>query len=360
MVTDWQNKLYFGDNLEILRDHVGDESMDLIYLDPPFNSKATYNVLFKEQNGTASPAQIAAFEDTWHWDMSTEAAFREVVTGRAPSTGSGRAPSGTSGGAKIGALLDALRQFLGSNDMMAYLVMMAIRLIELHRVLKPTGSIYLHCDPTASHYLKLIMDAVFGVESYRNDILWKRTSTHSDAKQYARVSDNVLFYSKTQGYTWNKPRREHSPQYVDSHYTNVDEAGRRFRYDNLVKPKGSVGYFYTLLECSPPPNGWRMPEARAQEWLRAGRIEIPPRGKIPAYKRYLDEMAGTAVPSVWDDIPPINSQAREALGYPTQKPEALLERIIQASSNEGDVVLDPFCGCGTTIAVAERLHRRWI
>ena len=172
----WKNKLYFGDNLKILQDHIADESIDLIYLDPPFNSKATYNVLFKEKSGENSTAQITAFDDTWHWGIESEDAYHEVVIA----------------GGKLADLLGALRSFLGTNDMMAYLTMMAIRLKELQRVLKPTGSIYLHCDPTASHYLKLILDAVFGVSNFRNEITWKRQSAHSDARyKFADVNDIV-------------------------------------------------------------------------------------------------------------------------------------------------------------------------
>jgi DNA modification methylase len=237
---------------------------------------------------------------------------------------------------------------------------MALRIVELHRVLKPTGSFYLHCDPTMSHYLKTICDTIFEPSNFQNELIWKRTSAHSDAKRYAKVSDTIFFYSKNASFVWNKMKTDNNEDYIRSHYTNTDTNGRRFRYDNLVKPKGSEGYFYKLLKYPPPTNGWRMPESKAKIWIDQGRIEIPPKGKVPAYKRYLDETEGTVVKNIWDDIPPINSQAKEALGYPTQKPKALLERIIKASSNEGDVVLDGFCGCGTTIDAAEGLHRKWI
>jgi len=359
MATNWHNKLYFGDNLEILRDYVPDESVDLIYLDPPFNSKATYSVLFKEKNGTASAAQVAAFEDTWHWDMSTEGAFREVVTGGGPSR--------TSGHGKIGALLDALRQFLGSNDMMAYLVMMAIRLIELHRVLKPTGSIYLHCDPTASHYLKLILDAVFGADNFRTEIAWKRSSAHSDARQgrrqHGRIHDVVLFYTKTgSNYTWNQLFTPYDPEYIEHFYRHVEpDTGRRYRLSDITAPGGAApekrNPKYEFLGTM---RYWRFSKERMKELYDEGRIIQTRPGSVPCQKRYLDEMPGVPLQDIWSDIKPIGAQAAERLGYPTQKPEALLERIIQASSNEGDLVLDPFCGCGTTIAVAERLHRRWI
>ena len=340
-----ENTLFYGDNLPILREYTPDESIDLIYLDPPFNSNRTYNVLFKQESGADSEAQIAAFEDTWHWNQAAEVTYHELVTAAPPH---------------VGQMISALRGFIGENQMMAYLVMMAARLVELHRVLKPTGSLYLHCDPTASHYLKIVLDTIFGGRYFQNEIIWKRTSSHSDARRYPKITDTILFYSKTDSFVWNKPRMAHDESYLSSHYTNENSEGRRFRYDNLVKPKGSIGYFYTLLGVPPPPNGWRMPETRAQQWINEGRVQIPPKGKVPSYIRYLDEMAGTAVPNLWTDIPPINSQAQEALDYPTQKPVALLERIIAASSNPGDVVLDPFCGCGTAIAAAQKLGRRWV
>jgi len=339
------NTLFYGDNLPILREYLNDESIDLIYLDPPFNSNRDYNVLFKEESGLESTAQIQAFKDAWDWDKATQATFEDLrLTAPIP----------------LQKLLQTFYDLLGPNQMMAYLVMMTPRLLELHRVLKPTGSLYLHCDPTASHYLKLILDTIFGAQNFRNEIVWKRTSAHSDAKRYAKVSDTLFFYTKSSRFVWNTPRTQYDDQYVKSHYTNVDKEGRRFRYDNLVKPRGSMGYFYTLLGCSPPPNGWRMPESKATQWLVEGRIEIPPKGKIPAYKRYLDEMEGAVVTNVWSDISPVNSQAKDSLGYPTQKPLALLERIIQASSNAGDWILDPFCGCGTAIVAAQKFNRNWV
>jgi len=289
----WENKLYFGDNLQILRDHIKDESVDLIYLDPPFNSKATYNVLFAEQNGTRSQAQIKAFDDTWHWGMESEEAFHELVT-----EGPGKLPD----------LMDALRRFLGTNDMMAYLAMMAIRLVELRRVLKSTGSIYLHCDPTASHYLKLVMDAVFGHSHFLNEIVWCYTGPSSPGMRiFGRKHDIIFWYARGSKWTFN----------VDAVRLPYAESTKR----NEGRRTGwTTGNPNSIVQLNPlgkwPEDWWRM-------------HVLPP-------------------------------AARERLGYPTQKPEALLERIIQASSNEGDLVLDPFCGCGTTIAVAERLKRRWI
>jgi site-specific DNA-methyltransferase (adenine-specific) len=337
----WKNKLYFGDNLDILREYVASESVDLIYLDPPFNSNATYNVLFQEKSGEKSAAQITAFDDTWHWGMESEYAYQEMVK---------------EGPRKLADLLQAMRTFLGQNDMMAYLVMIAQRMVELHQVLKSTGSIYLHCDPTASHYLKLIMDAVFGPKNFRNDIIWKRTSAHNDPGRYGANIDNILFYTKSDSWTWNQIHRPHDEAYV-ARFSRKDPDGRLWSDDNLTaKGLSGGGYEY---EYKGVKSLWRCPIETMQKLDADGRLHFTKAGGI-RLKRYLDENQGTVLQALWDDIPPINSQARERLGYPTQKPEALLERIIRASSNEGDIILDPFCGCGTSIAVAERLKRRWI
>ena len=304
----WKNTLYFGDNLAILREHVPDESVDLIYLDPPFNSKATYNVLFHEKGGAESASQITAFEDTWHWGIESEDAYHEVVTG----------------GGKLADLLGALRQFLGTNDMMAYLTMMAVRLVELHEVLKPSGSIYLHCDPTASHYLKLLMDAVFGSGNFRNEIAWHYSGWNKKLMaSFESRTDILLFYGK------GKPEEQ--------------------TFNSYARPWSSAAEYVKV----------RKQKVRTEDDGREYVLSDAGGGK--RIHRYLDEAMATGayVDNVWD-IDKLNNSSKERLGYPTQKPEALLERIIQASSNEGDIVLDPFCGCGTAIAVAERLHRRWI
>ena len=351
-MADWRNKLYFGDNLDILREHVPDESVDLIYLDPPFNSNATYNVLFKEASGEGSAAQIEAFDDTWHWNIESERAYRDVVT---------------NGPKRLADLLQAMRAFLGQNDMMAYLAMMAPRMAELHRVLKPTGSIYLHCDPTASHYLKLLMDAVFGPINYRSEIVWKRTTAHNDSRQgsqrFGRVHDVLLYFSKSLDFTWNQQWQPYEQEYIDRYYKYVDANGRRYWRDNLTaaKPGGDTRYAWKG-KVPPPGRYWAYSKANMERMEAEGKIVYSSTG-TPMFKRYLDEMPGLSVQDIWSDIRPLGglgSRREERLGYPTQKPEALLERIIRASSNEGDVVLDPFCGCGTAIAVAERLGRRWI
>ena len=346
------NTLYFGDNLPILRDYIPDESVDLVYLDPPFNSNASYNVLFKEQSGEASSAQIQAFTDTWEWTLEAERTFRQEVVENP------RTPR------SVVEMVSAFRQFIGSNTMMAYLVMMAPRLVELHRVLKPTGSIYLHCDPTASHYLKVLMDAVFGKEYFRTEISWKRTSAHSDTKQgrrqHGRIHDILLFYSKSDEWQWNPVYVPYDASYVETFYKFVEpETGRRYRLDNLTGP-GGAAKGNPECEVMGVRRHWRYSRGRMDALIREGRIVQRRPGAVPAYKRYLDEMPGVPLQDFWSDIGPIASQASERLGYPTQKPQALLERIIQSSSNPGDVVLDPFCGCGTAIAAAHKLDRSWI
>ena len=347
---DWKNKLYFGDNLKILCEHVPDESVDLIYLDPPFNSNASYNVLFKEKSGEESAAQITAFEDTWQWSVEAEAVYREIVT---------------TGPRKLADLTQALLAFLGRNDMMAYLVMMAIRLVELHRVLKLTGSIYLHCDPTASHYLKMLMDAIFGPLNFRNEIVWKRSDAHSDAKQgakhYGRIHDVLLFYSSSHEPLFNPIYRPLPQSTVDKWYRYVEpETGRRYNKADVTGP-GGAAKGNPRYEWKGITRYWRYSRETMQSLDDQGKL-VYSRSGMPYEKRYLDESKGVALQDWWDDVSMLRgiSSTGERLGYPTQKPEALLERVVRSSSNEGDIVLDPFCGCGTAIAVAERLKRRWI
>jgi DNA modification methylase len=350
MLHDWKNQLYYGNNLEILRDHIRDESIDLIYLDPPFNSNVNYNILFQEKGGENSAAQITAFEDTWHWTQESETAFHEVIT---------------QGLERLVTIMHAIRGSLGENDMMAYLTMMAARLIELHRVLKPTGSIFLHCDPTASHYLKLMMDAIFRIEHYRNEIIWKRAETikgnfGQGSKRLDVNTDTILFYRKTEANTFNFLFTPYTKEYIKDFYKYVElETGRQYRLISMTGPggaaKGNPSY-----EVMGVTRYWRYSKQRMQALIDAGLVVQTSVGGVPQRKQYLDEGKGVPIQSLWDDIPGLHSQAAERLGYPTQKPEALLERVIKAASNEGDLVLDPFCGCGTTINVAERLHRQWI
>ena len=343
------NKLFYGDNLDVLRDHIADESVDLIYLDPPFNSNANYNVLFKSKTGEGADAQITAFEDSWHWNDKAEDAFDQVMR------------SGLSGASEM---LRAMRSFLGENDMMAYLAMMAIRMIELHRVLKPTGSLYLHCDPTASHYLKLLLDGVFGPTNFQNEIIWKRTSAHSSAKRYGPVHDTILFYAKGPNFIWNRTYTAHDPAYLDLFFDQTDADGRRWKRMDLTGAgtrNGETGQMWRGLDVTAKGRHWAYPPSKLDELDAAGRVHWPAKeGGMPRLKQYPEDLSGVPLQDIFVDIRPMHNLAGERLGYPTQKPLALLERIIGASSDEGDVVLDPFCGCGTAVHAAQKLGRQWI
>ena len=336
--------LYYGDNLEMLREHLASDSVDLIYLDPPFNSARNYNILFKQAKRDENQAQQVAFEDTWDWSTRRYEEFRND-------------PRNLS----LLPLMESLYGILSTSEMMAYLVMMAPRLVELKRVLKPTGSLYLHCDPTASHYLKLVLDIIFSPLNFRNEITWKRTNSHNDAKRWSPVADILLYYCKTDHYTWNPPYLPHTEEHLESKYRHVDQDGRRYQLDNMTSPNPRPNLMYTWKGHPSPPFGWRYSRDTMERLDSEGRIWYPDdTTKRPRLKRYLDEMPGNLATNIWTDINPINSQADERMGYPTQKPLALLERIIHASSNPGDVVLDPFCGCGTATVAAEKLGRRWI
>lgn len=347
-----ENTLYYGDNLDILRnyEYFADECVDLIYLDPPFNSNRNYNVLFKSTAGADSEAQITAFEDTWKWGEIAEETYRDLII-NAPTD--------------VRTAIQAMMTLIDRNEMMAYLVMMTARLVELHRVLKSTGSLYLHCDPTASHYLKIILDAIFGVENFRNEIIWKRTTAKGLASRRLPSNHDVIFYyQKSEGATWN----------ADAMYLPYDEANLDEKTSGKYKYTDKDGRLYRLSDVTNPnPNRpnltyeflgvtrvWRWTKERMQQAYDDGIVIQTRPGAVPQQKRYLDEQKGRPLGDVWTDINPLNSQAKERLGYPTQKPEELLERIIAASSNEGDIVLDPFCGCGTAIAAAHKLRRKWI
>lgn len=347
MTEPFRNTLFYGDNLPILREHIPTESVDLVYLDPPFNSNRNYNVLFKDESGLESESQIQAFKDTWHWDSSAEETYHNLIHDASPH---------------IASMVGALRGFLGANQMTAYLVMMAARLVELHRILKPTGSLYLHCDPTASHYLKVVLDTVFGPRNFQNEITWKRTHAHGDSKRrYASVSDVILFYTKGDRFTFNPQYTAYSEEYIEKYYNKVDKDGRRYQLVTLRSPNPRPNLTYDYKGYKPHPNGWAVSREQMEKLDKEGRLHFPNKstGAIRE-KYYLDEMSGVLVTDNWGDINPISAQANERLGYPTQKPLALLERIIEASSNPGDIVLDPFCGCGTAIAAAQKLGRRWI
>jgi len=347
-----ENKLYYGDNLDILRRYAEKETVDLVYLDPPFNSSQDYNVLFKERDGTRSAAQVKAFKDTWAWDMEASRTYTETVQ---------------HGPEQVSKALRAFQTFLGFSDMLAYLSMMAPRLVELRRVLKDTGSIYLHCDPTASHYLKMLMDAVFGPMRFLNEITWKRTYSHGNVgRNYGSICDALLVYTKTADYPWNQQYVPFPSEYVGATFKFSDPDGRKWQSVTLRNPgpRPNLHFPYTAsngITYQPHPNGWACDERRLRQYDREGRLHFPARSTgALRLKMFLDESPGIKAQNLWDDIRVIGSQSAERLGYPTQKPEALLERIILASSNEGDLVLDPFCGCGTTVAVAQRLNRRWI
>ncbi len=354
--------LFYGDNLPVLRNYIPSESVDLVYLDPPFNSKANYNILFEDKSGKNSQAQVEAFEDTWHWNEETEKTYLEIIN---------TAP------AEVVDMISAYRKFIKQSDMFAYIVMMTIRLVELKRVLKPTGSIYLHCDPTASHYLKVVMDTIFGVSNFRNEIIWKRTSAHNSSKRWGPIHDTILFYSKSEDYYWNKTFQEYEKSYLEDFYKFEDEKGKYQLVDltGAGKRTGDSGKAWKNVNPTEKGRHWAIPsktlekiiapeeseKLNTQEKLDLleanGYINWPAKGKIPRYKRYSDENPGTLIQDIITDINPLSSQAKERLGYPTQKPRTLLERIIKSSAKEDAVILDPFCGCGTTISACENLNK---
>jgi site-specific DNA-methyltransferase (adenine-specific) len=341
-----ENRLYYGDNLDVLRRHVKDESVDLVYLDPPFNSNANYNVLFAAKDGHQAAAQIQAFEDTWRWDESAARQFAETVEA----------------GGKVADVLLAFERFLSTSDMLAYLAMMSPRLIELRRILKPTGSLYLHCDPTASHYLKLLLDAVFGPTQFRNEIAWQRTSAHNDPNRYGRVHDTLLFYTKSNEFTWNPQFEAPDEAYFGAHDFERDSEGRVYRKRDLTAPgHGTVsGQFDWKGKRPPAGRMWSYARENMEKLEGEGRIVYTKTG-MPRLKIYSDDLRGVSLQDVWARPELwLNAAAKERLGYPTQKPVALLERILATSTNPGDIVLDPFCGCGTTIEAAQKLDRLWI
>ena len=380
-----RNALYYGDNLQVLRERVPDESVDLIYLDPPFNSNATYNVLFREKTGEESPAQIRAFTDTWEWTQEAVRTYQQDIIEH-PGTP-----------AAVKEMIGAFRQFIGRNAMMAYLVMMAPRLVELRRVLKPTGSLYLHCDPTASHYLKILLDAVFGTDQFRSEIIWRRTNAHNKlSEQYGPIHDTLLFYTNGHSFTFHPERRPYTTPYVKGSFPSSDERGR---YQSNVLTgmgvrTGESGSTWQGYNPTAHGRHWaipskirgevtsddlEMPLLETLDSLDASGMILHPRSKdgLPRYKQYLDSSEGVLLQDIWafqpgtqgilwdsnegidEDVKWLDND-KERLGYPTQKPEGLLERIINTSSNAGDVVLDPFCGCGTAVAAAQKLGRQWI
>ena len=340
-MTNFADKtIWTGDNLDILRG-LNSASVDLIYLDPPFNSNRNYAA------PVGSAAAGAAFKDTWALS-DLDVAWMGLIADEQPALYQALAAAGLTHG----------------KGMQSYLCMMAVRLLEMRRVLKDTGSIYLHCDPTASHYLKLLLDSIYGADNFRSEITWRRTTAHNDTRQgrrqHGRIHDILLFYTKSDQWNWNPVYTAYNPEYVAKFYKYIDPAtNRRYRLDNLTGP-GGASKGNPQYEVMGVTRYWRYSAERMQELIDAGRIVQLKPGAVPRYKRYLDEMPGVSLQDIWTDIPPLASQAKERIGYPTQKPLALLERIISASSNPGDVVLDPFCGCATACVAAEQLGRRWL
>jgi site-specific DNA-methyltransferase (adenine-specific) len=345
------NKLFYGDNLDVLRGFP-DGCVDLVYLDPPFNSNAGYNVLFKSASGAGADASIEAFDDTWTWGDSAKEALLDIAKGT---------------NRPLQVMMSAMHDALQDSPLMAYLAMMAVRLVELHRVLKDSGSLYLHCDPTASHYLKLVLDAVFGAENFRNEIIWKRTFAHGNVSRgYGDITDAIFFYSKSSRFVWNQLYTKMTAEKADKVYSQSDPDGRRWQSVTLRNPglRPNLHYPYTAsngVTYQPHPNGWSCNIERLRKYDAENRLHFPTNeGGALRLKMYEDESQGARLQTLWDDIPPLSANAQERLGYPTQKPRALLERIIAASSNPGDTVLDPFCGCGTAVDAAQKLGRQWI
>jgi site-specific DNA-methyltransferase (adenine-specific) len=341
------NQLFYGDNLEVLRKYIKDESVDLCYIDPPFNSKRNYNQIYNNL-GKEDQAQAQAFIDTWTWDDQANQGLEDIFNNY----------QGHFTQQSID-LIAGLIKVLGKGSLLAYLVSMTLRIVEIHRVLKPTGSFYLHCDPTSSHYLKLVLDAVFCSQGgdFLNEIIWKRTSGHSDSSKYGRVHDVIFYYCKSSKVIWNQIYQKYDQNYTDKYYRYQDPNGRKWMSGDLgAAGLAGGGYQY---EWNGVTKLWRCPKTTMEKLDAEGKIYYT-KNRVARIKRYLDESEGLPVQDAWNDIEALRSWHKELLGYPTQKPEALLERIIQASSNQGDVVLDAYCGCGTTVVVSQRLERQWI
>lgn len=370
-----ENRLYYGDNLTIMRGMPND-SVDLIYLDPPFNSQRSYNLIYKQMTGHPVPEQEEAFCDAWELDPEKEEMARRMpIFLREHDVDE-----------NLVLFWDAWIRALRNTQprLLAYLVYMSYRLFEMKRLLRSAGSIYLHCDPTASHYIKVIMDGIFGHDNFQNEIIWKRTSAHSGAKRYGPIHDVILFYSMNSKFTWNVTYGDYDQQYVDAFFTHKDEQGRKWRRTDLTGPgirKGDSGlpwrdfdptlrgrhwqpasYFYDKYKTLSGEDLAQYPLIERLEKLDSiGLIHWPQkRGGMPQGKRLLEDAPGLPLQDIWTDIKPIHNISSERLGYPTQKPTHLLERIIKSSTSQGDVVFDPFCGCGTSIYAAHLNERAWI
>jgi DNA modification methylase len=349
------NQLRYGDNLTIMQG-MNTASVDLIYLDPPFNSQRNYNLIYRNLTGAPVPEQEEAFCDAWDLDAEKLDMLRRMPEFMQASG----LPADVVTFWR--AWMEALR---GSQPrLLAYLLYMSWRLVEMKRILKPTGSLYLHCDPTASHYIKVILDGIFGHQNFLSEIVWKRTSAHSSAKRPGPVHDVLLLYSNGKGYTWNKTYQPYDETYVDEFYTHRDATGRRWRRSDLTGAgtrNGETGKPWRGLDVTAKGRHWAWPPAELDRMDAMGKIHWPQKaGGMPMLKRFLDEQPGMPLQDIWLDIRPIHNLGQERLGYPTQKPIALLRRIVEASSNPGEVVFDPFCGCGTSIYAAHEAGRRWI
>lgn len=378
-----KNALYYGDNLRVMKDKLGDDIADLIYLDPPFKSDINYNMLFSADGLHPDDAQMTAFKDTWVWDHAAQEAFEAIQDVPKPNF--------------VG-LINALHSSLNTSPMMAYLVNMALRMVEMHRILKDTGSLYLHCDPTASHYLKTILDAIFGATNFRNEIVWRRTGSHNSAKRFGPIHDVILFYSKSDTYTWNALKRPYMQGHVDKAFKKVGNKYVTNYSGNVLSGSGRRGG-----ESGKPWKGFD-PDAKNRHWAipgkiveeldedishmtqhqkldylyESGHITIAEGDEWPRYQHEIGHGDGQRLSDIWAyqpytegtvfgtkdgidaDVRWMGTKDSERLGYQTQKPLGLMQRIIRSSSNKGDLVLDPFCGCGTTIEAAEALGRRWI
>ena len=350
------NRLYYGDNLAIMQ-KMPRSCVDLIYLDPPFNSKRNYNLMYKNMTGRPAPDQDIAFCDTWEMDEEKVELARKMPMLM-------RDHGIEDYYVEFWRLwIQALRHT--NEKLLAYMIYMVQRIMQMKVILKPTGSIYLHCDPTASHYIKVMMDGVFGHSNFKGEIIWKRTSAHSNARRPGPVHDVILLYSTGEKYTWNRLYQPYDDFYVDQFYTHQDEDGRRWRRSDLtgagITQSGETGKAWRDIDVTAKGRHWAHKHAELDRLDREGKIHWPQKdGGIPMLKRYLDEQPGVPLQDVWTDIKPIHNLSPERFGYPTQKPIALLRRIVNASSKRGGVVFDPFCGCGTTIYAAQELGRKWI
>lgn len=376
-------RLYYGDNLDVMR-QMPDGFVDLTYLDPPFKSDLDYNVLFTEDGISPDEAQMTVFKDTWLWDQGAQRAFEDIQDIPNP---------------RLVNLVNALHVGLERTPMLAYLVNMAVRLVEIRRVMKDEASIYLHCDPTASHYLKMLMDAIFGPLSFKSEIIWRRTGSHNKAKRWAPIHDTLLFYTKSETYTWNNPKRPYMIGHVKTYFVADGKGGYKTNYYGNVLTgsgtrNGESGQPWKGFDPTAKGRHWAVPGAIWEEvgidpagmtqhqkldlLHSKGFIKITPGQMWPMYERTIQPGEGPATSDLWTfqpytegtvfgtnegidaDVRWLNPHDAERLKFPTQKPVALLKRIIAASSKPGDTVFDPFCGCGTTIAAAEELKRNWV